>query len=72
MSKDCDLVVTTFPYMSDATKLVAAEYPDVKYAAVFQFINDENTSIPNIWDTEFHGEQAFYINGYIAGSLQRQ
>jgi basic membrane protein A len=71
MSKDCDLVVTTFPYMSDATKLVASEYPDVKYAAVFQFINDENTKIPNIWDTEFHGEQAFYINGYIAGKLTK-
>ena len=69
MSKDYDLVVTTFPYMSDATKMVAAEYPDTKYAAVFQFINDESTSISNIWDTEFHGEQAFYINGYIAGKL---
>ena len=71
MSKDYDLVVTTFPYMSDATKLVAAEYPDTKYAAVFQFVNDGTTSISNIWDTEFHGEQAFYINGYIAGKLTK-
>lgn len=71
MSKDYDLVVTTFPYMSDATKMVAAEYPDTKYAAVFQFINDGTTSIENIWDTEFHGEQAFYINGYIAGKLTK-
>ena len=50
--------------MSDATKLVASEYPDVKYAAVFQFINDENTKIPNIWDTEFHGEQASTLTAH--------
>ncbi|MEF9970689.1 MAG: BMP family ABC transporter substrate-binding protein [Oscillospiraceae bacterium] len=71
MAKDYDLVITTFPYMSDATKMVAAEYPDTKFAAVFQFVNDGKTNIPNIWDTEFHGEQAFYINGYIAGKLSK-
>lgn len=71
MSADYDLVLTTFPYMSDATKLVANEYPDTKYAAIFQFINDDKTSIKNIWDTEFHGEQAFYLSGYMAGKLTK-
>ena len=71
MSADYDLVITTFPYMSDATKLVAKEYPDTKYAAVFQFINNNETSISNIWDTEFHGEQAFYLSGYMAGKLTK-
>lgn len=66
-----NLIVTTFPYMSEATKKVAQEFPDVKYAAVFQFINDENTKIENVWDSEFHGEQAFYIGGYIAGKLTK-
>jgi len=71
MSADYDLVITTFPYMTDATVLVAGEYPDTNYAAIFQFVNVGDTSIPNIWDTEFHGEQAFYINGYIAGKMTR-
>lgn len=71
MSEDYDLVVTTFSYMSDATKLAASEYPDTKYAAIFQFINDETTSIENIWDTEFHGEQAFYLSGFMAGKLTK-
>lgn len=71
MSADYDLVVTTFPYMSDATKLVAAEYPDTKYAAIFQFINVDGTSVENIWDSEFHGEQAFYISGYMAAKLSK-
>lgn len=71
MSADYDLVVTTFPYMSDATVLVAGEYPDTKYTAIFQFINGDGTSIENIWDTEFHGEQAFYINGYMAAKLSK-
>lgn len=64
-----DLIITTFPYMTEATKLIAQEYPDTKFAAIFQFINDDTTSIPNIWDTEFHGEQAFYVSGFMAAKL---
>lgn len=64
-----DLIITTYPYMTDATKLVAEEYPDTKYAAVFQSINDDSTTLDNVWDTEFHGEAAFYLGGYIAGKL---
>jgi basic membrane protein A len=71
MSRDYNLVVTTFPYMTDATKKVAAEFPNTSYAAVFQFVNVDGTRINNIWDTEFHGEQAFYINGYIAGLMTK-
>ncbi len=66
-----DLIVTTYPYMTDATKLVSQEFPDTKYAAVFQTINDGDTTLDNVWDTEFHGEGAFYLGGYIAGKLTR-
>lgn len=62
-----DLIVTTFGYMQDATIAVAEEYPDVKFCAVYQSINNDEVSYPNIWDVEFHGEQAFYITGYMAG-----
>lgn len=71
MSADYDLIITTFGYMSDATMTVAKENPDKSYAAIFQFINIDGNSIPNIWDTEFHGEQAFFLNGYIAGKLTK-
>lgn len=66
-----DLIVTTFPYMTDATKLVSQEYPDTKYAAIFQTINDGAEKYDNVWDTEFHGEGAFYLGGYIAGKLTK-
>lgn len=62
-----DLIVTTYAYMTDATIAVAQEYPDVQFCAVFQTINTDEVSYPNIWDIEFHGEQAFYIAGYMAG-----
>ena len=62
-----DLIVTTYPYMQDATVTVAQEYPDVQFCAVFQQINTEEVSYPNIWDIEFHGEHAFYVAGYMAG-----
>ena len=62
-----DLIVTTFGYMQDATIAVSQEYPDTMFCAVYQTINDGDTKYPNVWDIEFHGEQAFYIAGYMAG-----
>ena len=59
------------PYMTDATKLVSQEYPDTKYAAIFQFVNGGEEKFDNIWDTEFHGEGAFYLGGYIAGKMTK-
>jgi basic membrane protein A len=62
-----DLVITTFGYMSDATKLVAQEFPDTKYTAIFQEINTPEESVPNLWDAVFRGQTTFYVDGYIAG-----
>lgn len=62
-----DLVITTFGYMSDATKLVAQEFPDTKYAAIFQEINTPDEPVPNLWDAVFRGQTTFYVDGYIAG-----
>lgn len=62
-----DLIITTFGYMSDATELVAKEFPDTKYAAIFQEINTPDDPVPNLWDAVFRGQTTFYIDGYIAG-----
>lgn len=63
-----DLVITTFNYMSDATALVAEEFPDTKYAAIFQELNSEgDVMIENLWDAVFRGQTTFYIDGYMAG-----
>lgn len=61
------LIITTFPYMSEATKLVAKEYPDVKFAAVFQSINTPEDSVANLWDSLFLGQTTLYVDGYMAG-----
>ena len=66
-----DLIVTTYPYMTVGTKLVSKEYPDTMYAAVFQTIIQGDEKFENVWDTEFHGEGAFYLGGYIAGKLTK-
>lgn len=63
-----DLVMTTFNYMSDATALVAEEFPDTKYAAIFQELNSEGDPvIENLWDAVFRGQTTFYVDGYMAG-----
>lgn len=66
-----DMIVTTYPYMTDATKLVSKEYPDTKFSAIFQTVNQGDEKFENVWDTEFHGESAFYLGGYIAGKLTK-
>ncbi len=63
-----DLILTTFNYMSDATALVAAEFPDTKYAAIFQELNSEGEEpIENLWSAVFRGQTTFYVDGYMAG-----
>lgn len=66
-----DMVFTTFPQMSPATAAVAAEFPDVKFSAVYQFINVGDKSVPNIWDTEYRGDASYYIAGAITAKLSK-
>ena len=61
-----DLILTTFSPMTEATKAVAADYPDVKFAAVFQNINVDGESYPNVWDTEYRGEECTYVTGDVS------
>lgn len=61
------LIITTFPYMSEATKLVAKEYPNVNFAAVFQSINTPEDTVANLWDSVFLGQTTLYVDGYMAG-----
>ena len=62
-----DLIITTFGYMQDAMIAVSKEYPDTKFCGCYQTINVDGAKYDNIWDVEFHGEQAFYVAGYMAG-----
>ena len=64
-----DLILTTFPPMTEATKAVAKEYPDIMFAAIFQFINVDGEKVDNVWDTEYRGEEATYALGAMAATL---
>ena len=66
-----NLIITTFPYMSEATVTVAKEYPDTMFCAIYQFINVGDASYANIWDTEYHNEGAFYVAGWLAGKATK-
>ena len=64
-----DLILTTFSPMTEATKAVAADYPDVKFAAIFQNINLDGETYENVWDTEYRGEECTFITGAMAATL---
>lgn len=64
-----DLILTTFPPMTEATKAVAKEYPDIMFGAIFQYINVDGEKLDNVWDTEYRGEEATYTLGAMAATL---
>lgn len=64
-----DLIITTFPPMSQATIAVARDFPNTKFAAIYQFINVDGESIDNIWDTTFQGQETLYMTGVLATRL---
>lgn len=66
-----DLIITTFPQMSEATLAVAKEYPDIKFAAIYQYINAEETEAANVWSSEYHGEEYFYVMGALGAYVSR-
>ena len=66
------LILTTFPQMSTATAAVAASSPDVKFAAVYQFINQSPAApVANVWSTSFDVAAAAYVQGAMAGKLSK-
>ncbi|MEL7589774.1 MAG: BMP family ABC transporter substrate-binding protein [Anaerolineaceae bacterium] len=64
-----DLIITTFPGMSEATKVVAIDNPNQKFFAIYQFINAGEEKIPNIWSSEFRGFEAGYMMGAFAAKM---
>ena len=66
-----DLIITTFPQMSEATLAVAKEYPDIKFAAIYQYINAEETEAANVWSSEYHGEEYFYVMGALGAYVSQ-
>jgi basic membrane protein A len=65
------LVFTTFPPMTPATKAVAAAFPKTKFVAIYQFINLPKTVASNVWDTEFSSDATSYIYGVVAAKLSK-
>lgn len=64
-----DLIITTFPNMTQATVTVAEEYPDTSFGCIYQFVNNEETSVPNVYDAQFQGQEAMYILGAMAAKI---
>jgi basic membrane protein A len=64
-----DMIMTTFPPMTDATVTVAKEFPAVKFYAIYQFANAGDDKTANVWSVEFRGYQANYAMGAFAGKL---
>jgi len=65
------LIMTTFPPMTDATVTVAGEYPKTMFAAIYQFVNVGGKTVPNVFDTDYQGQQATYLLGKVAGQLTK-
>jgi basic membrane protein A and related proteins len=66
------LIFTTFPPMTPATKAVATAFPNTKFGAIYQFINiPKSGAASNVWDTEFSSDATSYIYGVIGAKLSK-
>lgn len=64
-----DMIITTFPAMTDATITVASEFPKSIFYAIYQFVNAGDNKIANVWSTEFRSYQNNYVLGAFEGKL---
>jgi basic membrane protein A len=64
-----NLIITTFPAMTDATVTVAKEFPAINFYAVYQFANAGDVKYANVWSTEFRGYETNYVAGAFAGKV---
>lgn len=67
--EDYDMIVTTFPAMTDASVTVAQEFPDSVFYTIYQFANAGEMKTPNVWSTEFRGYESNYVLGAMQGKL---
>lgn len=64
------LVFTTFPQMAAATRSVAASFPDAKFGAIYQDINNQGGApVPNVSSSSFDVKDAAYAQGVMASTL---
>lgn len=70
-SEGYDLIITTFGYMQEPMNTVAQEFPDTKFAGVYQDTNLADPKIDNVWGTSFQGGATFYITGFLAGKITK-
>lgn len=63
-----DLILTTFSPMQEATIAVAEDYPDTKFAAIFQTCNEDG-SYSNIWSTNYLGSECTYVLGALGATV---
>lgn len=63
-----NLIITAFPPVTEANKNVARDFPDIKFAGIYEFGNLEDP-LPNLWDTEYQSQELTYVLGAMAGKL---
>lgn len=68
-NEDYDMIVTTFPAMTDASVTVAKEFPNSIFYTIYQFANAGEMKTPNVWSTEFRGYESNFVLGAMQGQL---
>lgn len=61
-----DLIIATFPPMTDAMEVVAKEFPDTRFLGIWMFMDEV---LPNVRTVEYEGYRVCYVLGYLAGQL---
>lgn len=67
VGEKCNLVIAVGGLMTDATKAIATQQPNQKFAIIDSKIDD----VPNVYDMQFNTAQAGYLAGYLAAGMSQ-
>lgn len=67
INEGCDIIVAVGGLMSEALSVVAADYPDQRFAIVDAYLPDS----PNVFSMEFNTAQSSFLAGYLAAGTSQ-
>jgi len=58
-----DLIITSFPMVSEAAVAVAKDYPEKSFVGIYEFVNAGDSKIQNFWSVEYRLQELMYVVG---------
>lgn len=66
-----DIIVTSFPPVTEAAVAVAKDFPDTDFVGIYQYVNAEGRALDNFWSVEYKSQEMMYALGTFHAKLTK-